>query len=237
MGKVFSRLARVAKRLVKRWSALSKVWKKVIQALSALGLAAAVDSKRLEPWLLSDWTHWVFALTLILSLLSLGALYGAQKDVDEMKFVQVSIRDLTARLYPEVFFASGKATTDVLIMSIAISLRNDSEKATRVFFPKLELLRRTERNKWDPLELALIYDQAVGGAQLRGLRRSSWWDNGQRHEVPARDELIVDFTIEGTSAEGASAFLGRDLKVRVSLDIYGQPISTLEAPLPSLESH
>lgn len=239
MPKAISRLGRVALRVARPVASVGKATRLLFWLFGALGVGlAAVDLNRVRPWLLADWTHWVLTIFAVLLFGSITAIYGMEHESEALQIIKLSLSRAQFGLLEVVNTHQGE-WRDVFMAELWVSLRNDSEKAGRSFFPTIEVLRKQGR-KWEVLDIKFRSMSGQGGKRDEGRLRfgGDVWRIGDRIEVPARDEIRAIIKVLGMTNDGASAFLNEQLKVRVSFDIPGQPNQpTIEAPIPTITGY
>jgi hypothetical protein len=207
-------------------------------ALGTVGLASAMNYwKILRPWLLSDWTHLAVAALGALFIGSFLALYGMEKELDEMSVALIGPVEARAELRGALNYSNSVAT-DVLMLEVAITFINQGEKARRVYFPKVELQRREPWWLWRALPFAPLLPSTVTPVRLvihprGGLpgQREHWYSN-KRYELPANDEYVSTFRVTGNSPLGRAAFLNRKLRLRVISQVIGQRSAVAFVPIP-----
>jgi hypothetical protein len=87
--------------------------------------------------------------------------------------------------------------------------------------------------RWERLTLRRLDSYLAASVHPRGLPNTmEHWYYKHRYEIAARDETIARFHLMETAPEGASAFLGKDFKLRLTIDFIGQPKEVVEIPLP-----
>jgi len=141
-----------------------------------------------------------------------------EKQLDKMKVVQATISEATAELRSAI-----DSEKDVLILSLKLTLRNEAEASRRAFFPAFELLGKNDSGEWEVIHIDYRSTLAGRGAP-RGMNGfGDFWHQNRRLELPELDEMVVNFFTLGTNPAGAVAFLNRDLKLRLTIDVPGQP--------------
>lgn len=238
MHKVLIRLRSVIRRITEPLTRLESTTKAILGVLGVLGTGfVSWDLQRAKPWLFSEWTHFAVAFFALGFVGSFLALYSLEKELDDKKVIQVSVLDSTEiSLHSILHFNSGESLHNVLTLRLFISLRNDTEKATRAFFPLIELFGRDNaKGKWELIPLDTKSISGRGGPRGASVFGDLWFP-GERFEIPAWDDVHISFWIVGTAPGGAAPFLNRELKARLTVDIMGQPTKTVrEANLPRVE--
>jgi hypothetical protein len=169
---------------------------------------------------LTEW-HWLTALLGFLFLGAALALYGVEKEEEARSTVRVLAKKAHSDLR-EVLRFNGHSASDVLILEIEIRFLNAGDKLRRIRFPTIELQRKDNR-RWQTLPLTDHSPQAFARMHQRGLPNvNEIWDRDQPFNMPPVDELTADFSMIVTSPEGSRAFIGRDLRLRVGVEIIGQ---------------
>ena len=75
------------------------------------------------------------------------------------------------------------------------------------------------------------------GLAARGAPRSSqstlgpFWHQKKRFDVPSGEEIEFELWFHATSPSGATAFIGKELRLRIELDVVGQPEQTSDFPI------
>jgi len=156
----------------------------------------------------------------------------AEGALAELKTVKIRIVSVQAELRSLLHFNLGVTETDIFIYGITIAFRNESHEILRAFFPKVELSRKRLDGQWEVLELRRLEPWTLI-SHSKGLpNQHTYWHPERRNELGARDETIGEMGMMHTAPGGASAFLNREFKVRLTIDIIGQPETVLEVPLP-----
>jgi hypothetical protein len=236
MVKFFQRFWDACRRLAQALSLVRTVVKVILGALAALGAGVVYSNwQALKPWLLSDWTHIAVSVLAAAAVLAFIALFGAVWELGEMRHVQIRVSESGAQIFPLVRSNDGVEHRDVLCVGVSIVFRNDSDRPTRAFFPKIDLVKRSRWWRWKPLPVITLY-LPLARTVLRGVNnRWLFWHKNARHEIPARDELTAGFSVYWKVAKpGGGIFLGSRLRLRVAVDVIGQPLSSLEVSLPEL---
>jgi hypothetical protein len=115
----------------------------LLAALSLFGAGAVGQNwPAIKPWLTAEWTHWGFVGFGVLSLCSVLALYGMEKEADALRIVRVGIVDAKTELRPILHFNDNQDEHDIFIYEVELSFRNDTDRSFRAFFPVLELFRK-----------------------------------------------------------------------------------------------
>jgi hypothetical protein len=187
-------------------------------------------------WLLAHWTHWGFMGAATLFVSAFVALIGQEKRLDEMQHVKLRAFEPSAKLYLELRANAGALHRNVLIYGVSVAFRNNRDQATRAFFPTQELFKRGRLGRWKPLAVAAVYPYSFSRAYFRGMpNQSSFWNRDARREIPALEEVIAGFS---TMVEGIepSTLLNEKLMLRIAVDVFGQPPSTLKVILPQIEA-
>jgi hypothetical protein len=234
MSRFLSRIGGVASRMVTSFFHLHRT-SRVLLFLGGLASAwvAAINWQQFKTWLTAEWTHAGVAIALAVLSASFVAMYGAEGELDALRVVRVSASAKTS-LIPTLRMDSNRDEHDVFVYEVELRLRNDSDKIFRAYFPVLELYRKQGWRRWERVNLEKLRTYAGASVHLRGLpnEREHWYPE-HRYEIAARDETIARFHQKEKSPDGASAFLGREYKLRLTIDIIGHPKKdVLEFVLP-----
>jgi hypothetical protein len=221
-GRIFSHLAGLHRDI-------SRSIKLLTWALGILGLASLPGWAKLAgPWLATD-LHWLIALLGALLLGASLALYGVEREADMRATVRLLSEEATTDLRETLHFNDGDGH-DVLIVEVIVRFYNGGDKLRRVRFPTLTLQERIplswKRHRWEPLTLIHkrpYYQPAFVRMFERGLpNHNTIWYRDKPFEIPAFDELSARFHMLAASPDGAKAFIGRPLRLAISVEIIGQ---------------
>jgi hypothetical protein len=161
------------------------------------------------------------------------ALAAIGGELDRLKTVTVRTLSTHAELRSLLHFNSGTTEHDIFIYNISLSFRNESGETLHAFFPRVELFRK-QGSGWELLEVRTLNSWSLI-SHLKGRQFPlTHWYAEKCNDIAARDETIADLSMMHTSLEGASAFLNCDFKVRLTIDIVGQPKNVIEVSLPKV---
>ncbi|HVT19725.1 MAG TPA: hypothetical protein VHQ90_26515 [Thermoanaerobaculia bacterium] len=188
-----------------------------VLALLGLGGLAAAHSAELVAWLHRGRSHWALLVFGLLSVAAVLALYAAQKEIDDKTVVRLLSPRFSADFRPILNY--GPATTppahDVLCIQFQGKLRNETLDRTEALFPRIELFERSKFRRWGVVAVMLSHKRWRCGGVLGFSPKSA--------EIPARKEIDLVISTHATSPVGAAAFLGKDFKLRITIDVLGQP--------------
>jgi hypothetical protein len=188
-------------------------------------------------WIEADPEHRIMVGLAFFLVLFFLAAYEAEEELDARDRVKITLRKLRAIFRPIYSVDGGRSEQpNVLMIDAELSFRNDGEKSTRLYFPKIEILRRSRFWRWEPIPMQRLI--VTGSVFPRNVpRQSRWvlWSVNQRHEITALDEVVGNVHIFWTLPQSSLVFLDRrDLRVRFTLDIAGRGEVLLEEPIQEI---
>jgi hypothetical protein len=203
----------------------------IIALAAALGLGAWIASVRPEfmGWLKSDWTHSVFAGSIVLSLAAFTALWQIEFKLAGAESVQLLSPIRTAEFRSEVTINQGNPYSvtkhNVLFVGLEAAIHNGTPHPVHILRPSIELLekhgfgyRKVTAEVWAPTFLWRC-PNAVGLSD--------------GFKLPDHQKTDCHLGMYLISPVGAAAFLEKALKLKVVINVVGRPEPIIsEGPLP-----
>jgi hypothetical protein len=151
-----------------------------------------------------------------------------EKEAEERITVQAKNLDATGVYYPYLNVSNSQQQwCEVLTVSYRYDLINNGDRDMWGYCPEIQILRK-EGHKWvqvTPLELKDNSGRTVAkGIRTYGL--AAWQPS--RYSILARDSMLGEFQV---SILNFAKFAHQPLRLRVKIDIGGQPPANVETDL------
>lgn len=239
MPKALSRWGRVGLRILLAYKTLQGNGKIVFAIASLLGISYTFLYEELNAWFAQNSAHRVIVGLVVLLILVLLALSGAEKEREQndKTIVQLSVLKVASEFRPLLHFNEG-TKYNILITEVDVRFRNTTKDTTRAFIPEIKLLWQSSRREWRELSVEAIDSTSLSGESFsRGLPgRTEPWYPDQRVKIPALDDVVGRFKIEGVIPAHDLRLLKGSLKIRLTIDVVGHsgPV-VLEHALPKVD--
>jgi hypothetical protein len=210
-----------------------------VRSVKNFALAAGVFLGLYRPdwfqqWLDSDSDNKAIAALGCSLLLLLLSSYETERELDAKNIVKVTVRNMRAVFRPLYSVGKGEKP-NVLMLEAELSFRNESNTPTRLYFPKIEILRPIRLRRWKPVEMErLLFTGSNFPRNIPRERQWTLWSSEQRHELKALDETVGNIHVFWSLPDTTLAYLDNNLKVSFTVDIIGQGEAVIEKSLSSI---